>query len=250
MNGHVRKRGSSYSVVLYLGREDSGKKKQKWIGGFKTKKEAEKVLAEKLHDMYHGITVDVSAGTLADYMGDWLSQKETQVRPSTYRSYEWMTRIHLIPHIGRIKIADLKPQHLQNLYVKLLKENPPLSKRTVRHLHTMIHQALDRAVKWDLVGRNVADAVDPPRPENKEMQVWTSDQVLTFTDSSKNDRFHVVFLLGITTGMRKGEILGLRWEDIDFENHLLQVRRALQWSKGKVIFVEPKTAKSRRLVIL
>jgi len=164
VNGHVRKRGKKYCIVLYLGRDESSKRKQKWIGGFETKKDAQKALAEKLHDMYRGVTVDVSTDTVAKYMVDWLADKETKIRPSTYRSYEWLVRDHLTPHLGPVKLADLKPQHLQRLYSILLKQDNPLSKRSVHHLHGIIRQALKRAVKWELVGRNVADAVEPPRP--------------------------------------------------------------------------------------
>lgn len=250
MNGHVRKRGKKYSIVLYLGRDESGRRKQKWIGGFETKKDAEKALAEKLHDMYRGVTIDVSTDTVADYLADWLTDKESKIRPSTYRSYEWLLRDHLIPQLGPVKLAELKPQHLQRLYSNLLKQDKPLSKRSVHHLHGIIRQALKRAVKWDLVGRNVADGVDPPRPEDKEMEVWTKPQVRQFLDSSVDDRFFAVYILASSTGMRKGEILGLRWEDIDFDNNRLQIQRALQWSKGKATFVPPKTQKSKRTVTL
>lgn len=255
MNGHVRKRGKKYSVVLYLGRDDFGKKKQKWIGGFATKKEADKVLAEKLNDMYHGVTVDVSSTTLGSWLTDWLSPLETQVRPSTYRGYEWLVRKHVIPHLGKIKLGELKPQHLQKLYTILLKQERPLSKRSIHNLHGIVHQALDLAVKWELIGKNIADFVKPPRPDYKEMKVWTKQQVRQFLHESKDDRFFEVYDVALATGMRKGEILGLRWSDIDFDNNRLYVRRTLQWFKdrnvpGRAIFVDCKTPQSRRTVTL
>lgn len=252
MKGHVRKRGNKWCFVIDVGRDENGKRKQKWFSGYTTKKEAEKAMAAKLHEIASGGYVAPTNETVETYMRAWLEDKRSQVRPSTYRGYEWLVRVHIVPHLGSVELSDLRPQHLQALYRKLQALEKPLSNRTILHIHLLLHEALDRAVKWGLIARNVADAVDPPRPEVKRSTIWTPDDVRAFFAANEHieARYYVAFVLAIMTGMRKGEILALRWSDIDWDNAIAHVNRTLTWTKQGPVFQDPKTDRSRRAVAL
>jgi integrase len=251
MRGHVRKRGNKWCVVLFVGYdENTGKKKYKWFSGFDKKKEAETFMAAKIQEIDSGGYIEPSKETFGAYMERWLEDKKTQIRPGTYRKYAWLVNRHIIPALGHMELSKLKPQHLQSFYTKLRTNEKPLSNRSILHTHMILHDALDRAVKWGLVARNVAEAVDPPKPDRVEMHAWTIDEVRKFLDVAKESRYYIVFILAITTGMRKGEILGLRWSDVDLENARLYVKQTLTYVKGEPVFLEPKTDKGKRLVAL
>jgi len=251
MRGHVRKRGTKWCFVLDVGRDEAGKRSQKWFSGFRTKKEAEQAMAAKMQEVNTGNFTESSHETFGAYIQRWLDDKQSQVRPSTYRSYEWLVRCHIVPNIGHIRITDLRPQHLQTMYRKLSEGERPLSNRSIQQLHTVVHESLKRAMKWGIVHRNISDAVDPPRIDRKRSDVWTPEQSLQFIEGSKGEeRYWIGFVLAIMTGMRKGEILGLRWSDIDMERGYAQVRQTLGWVAGKPVLQEPKTERSRRSVAL
>lgn len=257
MKGHITKKRDRYYVVLELERDPAtGKRHRKWIGGYQTKREAQKVLTEKLHEMQTGTYVEPAKETVGEYLTRWLEDKRAQIRPSTYRVYEWLLRVHIRPGIGSVELSKLRPQHLQRLYTTLLSGESgkrPISARTVLHIHLVIHEALERAVRWGLVGRNVADAVDPPRPEQYRGGVWTPEEAGRFLRRAQEDepRWYVAFVLAIMTGMRKGEILALRWRDIDFDHGIARVNQtAYPAPGGGVYFQEPKTDRSRRAVAL
>jgi integrase len=150
--------------------------------------------------------------------------------------------VHIVPALGHIKLKKLTPLHVQQFYGAKLESG--LSKRTVEYIHTVLHAALKQAVRWELVPRNVTEAVDPPRPNNKERPTFTLEQARLLLEAARGDRFEALYVLAIHTGMRRGELLGLSWDDVDLEKGLLHVRQALA-PDGKS-FGYPKTAKGRR----
>ncbi|KPV41987.1 site-specific integrase [Alicyclobacillus ferrooxydans] len=252
MRGHVAQKGKRYYPVVFLGFDENGKRKYKWFEGHDSQRKAEKALVQHLNEVYSGTFVESRPERLGDYMRRWLDDKSAQIRPSTLRSYRWLVDGHIIPGLGDMVLSKLRPQHLQHFYTSLRSGEKPLSNRSIQFAHTLIHEALDRAVKWGLVSRNVADAVDAPRPDRSKGTTWTVEQTMTFLRDNKKQepRYYVGFVLAIMTGMRKGEILALRWSDIDLENRVLQVNRTLTWIKGEAVFQEPKTDRSRRMVAL
>ncbi|MED0676944.1 tyrosine-type recombinase/integrase [Aneurinibacillus thermoaerophilus] len=249
MKGHVRKRGNKWSFVIDIGRDETGKRRQKRFSGFNTKKEAEKALAQKINELHTGQFVDATKETVGEYLSVWLEDKKAQVRPGTWKSYRWLVN-RMVEHIGKVKLADLKPQHLQKMYNQLQKGERPLSARSVLHAHLVIQEALDRAMKWGMIHRNVAEAVDAPRPKKVEMSVWNAEQIRQFLEVAKEDRHYIAFLLAITTGMRKGEILGLRWKDIDLEQGTLSVRQTFTRAEKGHDFQEPKSSSGLRSIAL
>jgi integrase len=150
---------------------------------------------------------------------------------------------------GGMRLTRLPPEQLERLYARMLDAGS--SARTVRHVHAVLHNALERATKRGRVARNVAQLVDPPAVPRSEKRVLNEDEAQRFLAAIRGDRFEALYLLAISTGMREGELLGLRWQDLDLERGAIQVRQTVAFVKGGgYVFGEPKTAKSRRNVIL
>src|SRR5215210_5043953 len=221
-----------------------GSSKREFVYG-KTKKAVIEKHKTALEEIEKGIVRD--AVTLGEFLGRWLhdSVKDT-VRQSTWERYERIVRIHLVPTLGKIKIKDLTPSQVQGLYRKKLDEG--LSPRTVQYLHRTLHRALKQAVRWSLVPKNVTEAVDPPRPKKKEIKPLTAAQVNTLLDAIDNHRDRSLYLLAVSTGIRQGEILGLRWKDLDLYKGVVRVRRSLSITNEGVAFVPPKSAKGKRSI--
>ena len=187
--------------------------------------------------------------TLAVFLEDWLESTVHSLRPRTHHRYSEYARLHLIPTIGGEGLDSLRPQQLQALYSRKIAEG--LSARSVLHLHRVVHRALAQAQRWGLVEANPADLVEPPRPEPREMRALTPDETCRLIDAAAGDRFEALYILAITTGMRQGELLGLRWRDVSLESRSLRVTGSLQYVPGSGLRVAPpKTARSRRNILL
>lgn len=213
----------------------------------KTKGEALRKLRAAQHALDHGLPVLMDERqTLAHYLPSWLESKN-RLEPSTRIRYRIFVERTLIPELGRVQLAKLTPQHLQRLYAKKLDEG--WSPTTVHHLHTVLHGALEQAIRWGLIGRNVADLVDAPRIERKEMRFWTPEQARAFLAAVAGDRLEALFRLALDTGMRQGELFGLRWRDVDIEGGALYVQTALKvQEEGGRALGRPKTEYSRRKI--
>lgn len=252
MRGHITKRGKdSYTIVLDLGRDpETGKRKQQWISVKGTKKDAEKRLSELLSQLDNGIYIKPKKTTLAEYLELWLNEyAKNNLSPRGFERYSGIIRKHLIPDLGKVTLTQLKPEHLQKHYTAKL--NDGLSARTVRYHHALIHVALQTAVKWGLVSRNIADAVDPPRIRRNEMQTWDQDDVNRFLEGVKDSPYYALFYTALFTGMRRSELLALRWQDVDCIYCQIYVNRSLhQLKNGSFIFTQPKSAKSSRTIAL
>jgi len=222
--------------------------KRKYFYG-KTRKEVQEKLAAAMHDRQQGTLVMTPKQTVEQFLANWLTAHNPSVRPRTTERYEGFVRLHVIPVIGRVRLDKLSAQHIQTLYAQKLEEG--LSPTTVNTLHMMLHKALKDAVRWGLVARNVCDLVSPPRRAHYEFKSLTKEQAQQLLTSLHGHNMEALFVLALTTGMRRGEILALKWQDIDFEQNILQVRRIFTRSKGqRYVLAEPKTDKSRRNLIL
>lgn len=251
MRGHIVKRyKNSYTIVLSLGIDPAtGKKKQQWVSVKGTKKEAEKRLADLLHQLDTGTFMKPSKTTLGEFLERWLEDYRPNLSPRGFERYEGIIRGHLIPGLGSITLTQLRPEHLQKHYTA--KQNDGLSARTVRYHHAVLHVALKTAVQWGLLARNPADAVSPPRARRTEMQTWNEDDITHFLEVAKDSRYYTLFYTALFTGMRRSELLGLKWGDVDFMLSQIYVSRSLHHLKdGSYIFTEPKSAKSRRTIAL
>lgn len=258
MRGSIIKRyKGSYTIVLNLGIDPQGRRKQQWLSVKGTKKEAEKRLSELLHQLDTGTFMKPGKTTLAEYLERWLKDYAwPNLAPRTAEGYEHIIRRHLIPALGNMTLMQLKPEYLQRYYSEKLTggrcdSSGGLSAQTVRHHHTALHKALQTAVEWGLLNRNAADAVSPPHVQRPEMQTWDEDEITRFLEAAKTTPYHHLFYLALFTGMRRSELLALRWQDVDFIMSQIYVSRSLHVLKGgKVVFKSPKTAKGRRTVAL
>lgn len=217
----------------------------------KTKAEALKKLRVAQHAMDKGLPVlSDERQTLGEFLASWLEGiRPPQVRPKTYRSYEQLMRVHVIPALGKVRLAKLTPQQVKVLYADRLASGR--SQTTVRHIHAVLHTALEQAVRWDLVARNVTDLVDAPRMRHKEMLVLNAEQAKAFVAVAQGDRLEALYVLALTTGMREGELLALRWQDVDLEAGHVQVLNTLQKLPGEPPVIAPtKTDGSRRKITL
>lgn len=248
MRGHIRKRGSTYSVVVDTGRDENGKRKQKWYSGYKTKKEAEKALADIIVKVEKGEYFEPEKMTLAEYLDYWLeTYAKTNVAPSTYKRYCEFAK-HIKTGLGQIMLPKLKPAHIQNFYSKLLETD--LSKSTVLKIHRMLHLALKHAVNWQIIISNPADAVTPPRSDKVEMHVWDVETANKFLRDITDTPVYIPVLLALQTGMREGEICGLKWENVDLKQGFLTVKYTMQRINGVLTLKDTKTAKSKRTIVL
>lgn len=261
MRGSVVKRGSTWSVVVEAGRDQSGRRKQRWQGGYRTKREAQAALAETVHAVNRGAYVPRSRQSLADYVTDWLAAIEPTVRPATHYSYARNLRLHVLPELGWTPLAGVDGGSLNALYGRLLASGckdpvrlgEGLSPRTVRYVHTIVHRALKDAVRWGRLARNPADAADPPRASasaRSEPTTWTPGELRTFLAGAIDDRLFAAWLLLASTGMRRGEALGLRWRDLDLAASSAAIRQTVIAVNHEVMIGTPKTAKGRRVVTL
>jgi len=257
MRGSVVKKGNNWYVIIEQRNPETGKRKRKWHSGFLTKREAEAARTEILSRMQRGLYVEPSKDRLAHYLTkQWLPAIESTVRRSTFVRYRNGVRLHMIPYIGNVRLQEITPPMLNALYSKLLTSGRAhgdggLAPNTVRNAHVVLSKALNDAVRWGLLPKNPAEFADPPRvPVNTTMRIWSANEIREFLNSTATDRLHAAWVLAATTGMRRGEILGLRWDDIDLEGRKLSIRRALVTSDYELSFSPPKTARGRRVVNL
>ena len=257
MRGSVRKRGSTYTWYLFTPDPVTGQRRQHSKGGYRTKKECQAALNDALAALRVGTFVESSKRTVASYLVDeWLpAMQPPRVRPSTWLSYQRNLERHVIPALGTIELQRLTPAHLTGFYRSLLTSGRldgggGLSAKSVKNIHGALHPALKDAVRWGYVARNVADAADPPKVVTPEMQVWSPPQLRTFLTHVRDDRLYAAWMLFATTGMRRGEVAGLRWVDVDLVAGRVTPRKPRVEVNYRVHVSEPKTAKGKRSLAL
>jgi integrase len=251
----------TWAFTVDVGTRPDGRRRQRRRMGFESKRDAERALRELLHKIDTERFVDRTSLTLADYLRDeWLPAVcPPNLRESTWQSYQGELGRHVIPHLGGVKLQKLNAVHLNRLYAQLLADGRTdgkggLSPRTVRYIHTVIRKALSDAVRWGRIERNVADLADPPRRNGHEadrhMRTWSRAQLRKFLEHVRDERLYAAWHLAAMTGMRRGEVLGLRWTDVDLKRGRLAVRQTYVSIDGVAQFSEPKTPRSRRTIDL
>ena len=250
--------GSVYlreSDQRYVGSITHNGKRKVFYG--KTKKEARDKMKAALYEQQKGTLPTTSKQTVAQFLEHWLENtQKASVRPRTYERYEEVIRLHINPAIGRYQLQKLTAQHIETFYTKKLNEG--LSPRTVNTFHNILHKALDKARKQKLVGENVTELVDRPRVEDTEINPLSLEQIKMLLAAAQGHPLEALLTLALATGMRRGELLGLKWKDIDFEKGTLQVRRIMsrvptilktEERKGYVE-ANTKTKRSRRSIVI
>lgn len=188
---------------------------------------------------------------VGSYLDDWLAHVAGRVRVKTWEGYECLIRLYARPHLGHVMLAELSPLHLQRLYATLLSgPERPLSGGSVLNLHLVLTQALSQAVRWGYLTSNPASGAQPPRPRRAEPVAVDARLCETILEVTKGSRLECPVAIAIATGMRRGEILGLRWSDLGEGNSIAHVRRSIQPTRSGLVYEDPKTRRSRRAVVL
>ncbi|MEW6770240.1 MAG: tyrosine-type recombinase/integrase [Bacillota bacterium] len=260
MRGSVYKRktkkGIVYDIVFDL--HTDGKRKQKWIRGFKTQKEAEATLAKAIAEVARGTYIDPARMSVKEYLEQWFATHADGLSPTTRRRYESIIRHQLVPYLGGVPLQKLTPLQVQTFLGQLAREGRRDNKKTVprglapasvAYVYRVLHRALEQAVEWEMLSRNPAARVRPPRADRKEPRVLTETEVQHLLDSLKGTCLYMPAFLAVYTGLRLGEVLALRWEDVDLNGLVIHVRRtSVQTKAGEPAYKSPKTAKGRRTV--
>jgi len=233
---------------ITVGYED-GKQKRKYFYA-KTRKAVQKKLTKALQDQQDGLPVTFDDRlTVGQYLDDWLENSaRLSLRPRTFQRYEQLVRVHLKPELGRIPLTKLTPQDVQRFIN--LKLTSGLSPRTIDFCRAVLRSALNQALRWGTVSRNVATLARPPRVRRPEVEPLSLEEAQALLTAAEDDRLEALYAVAIAIGLRQGEILGLRWQDVDLDAGTVSVRKQLQRIDGKLQLVELKTERSRRTISL
>ena len=227
-------------ITGYIGAYYGPDGKRRYVSA-KSKTECERKLRAAMADADKGLVFDAGKITVGQYLNNWLTGIKGTVRQRTWERYEQFVRVHLVPAFGGIKLGNLSRAHLKTLYAS----KTDLSPTTIRHLHAAIHKALDEAVADNLIARNVATNIKLPKKRKKEIQPLTPDQAKAFLEAARGDRYEPLYVLAIHYGLRRGELLGLKWSDL--QENTLQVRRTMSEARVGRIEEETKNGKGRRI---
>jgi integrase len=224
----------------------SGKRITKYA---KTQRECHDWVREITNKIEHGMTFDATQLTLECYMQSWLTGKDLSIRQNTARNYRRYAEQDILPVIGKMRLQNILPAHIRQLYLRMQAEGK--GSRTIQLVHATLHCALKQAVKERLIGYNPMDAVERPKVETKEFHIFTESQARTFLEAASGHPSEALFYLALTTGLRKGELLGLMWEDVDWDKGTLRVERQLQQAySSSAVLVPTKTRSGRRQIKL
>ena len=261
MTGHTRYHKGSWNAVIFQGRKINSKGKladsYRWISGFATAREAQEELTRQLSARLEGSYVEPHKMTVEQYLRHWLTVAKTSTAPKTHQEYEGICERYLIPALGAVHLVKLTAIEVEAFYAHALLKGRRdgkggLSARTVIHCHRVLHKAYEDAVKKKIVSHNVVHAAQAPRAADREMQAPDETTMAYILDEARKDsRIWLPVMIACGSGLRRGEILALRWRDVDMFNGSASITRSLcQTKEGGLIFKTVKKKKSRRVIVL
>jgi integrase len=240
--------------VLDVRDPQTGKRKRRWHSFKGTKREAQVECARLLTEIKNGTSVDPSRMTVAAFLERWIEHMEGQVSPRSHERYGELCRKNLAPLLGGVGLTKLQPAHISQAYARALAGGRRdgtggLSPRTVHHMHRVLREALQQAVRWQMLARNPADAVRPPKVERKQMQTLDAEGTVTLIDTARGTNLFMPILLGVLCGLRRGEITALRWRSIDLDRSQLSVIASTEQTNLGIREKETKSGKSRTVAL-
>ena len=234
------------NITSYLGSYFAPDGKRRYVSA-KTKTACREKLMQAMSDADRGLVFDAGTLTLGQYLDKWLQNIQDTVRQRTWERYEQLVRVHIKPMLGSKKLKDLTCAHLKSLYKEKL--NARLAPRTVQYIHVTLHKGLRDAVADGVVPKNVADGLKPSKSKKKEINPLTPEQASTFLKAANEAdcRYEALYVLAIHFGLRQGELLGLKWTDVNLDTGVLQVRRTMSETRTGRVEEETKSGKGRRI---
>jgi integrase len=251
MKGHIRQRSPGHwAIVIDVRDPQAGKRKQRWYSFKGTKRKAQVECARLIAEIQNGTAVEPSRMTVAAFLERWIEHMEGQVSPRSHERYAELCRKNLVPLLGGLTLTKLQPAHISTAYAKALASGHRqgrggLSPRTVTHMHRVLREALQQALRWQLLARNPADAVRPPKVERKQVNVLDTDATAALIEAARPYRIFVPILLGALCGLRRGEIAALRWKPVDLEAGQLRVVASIEQTKAGCREKETKSGRDR-----
>lgn len=232
--------------TVELGRTADGKRRRKTVYA-RTRREVSEQMKALLAQQQQGLLQDIERITFAAFASRWLDHVRATRELRTWVDYEQVARIHLVPALGSTQLTRIRPIQIQTLYDETAKR---LAARTVRHHHEVLHNALNQAVEWRLLQTNPTEGVTPPKAKPREMKFLDFDQAKAFIKALEGDRLESLHLAAIMTGMRQGELLGLRWQDIDWQAGAATVQQTVWIYRRQPVFKPPKDDEVRVLPLV
>lgn len=240
---HPERRNKPWVAQILL---DNGKTRQRY---FRTQEEAATALNEMLYEQKRGMLPSEKDQTVEQHFEHWLEVHKTQIRQSSYLEYQRILKRHILPKLGHLSLQQLTARDIDTFYAQKLEEG--LSPTRIAAFHSTIHMALQQAVRWRLLARNVSEDVSPPREtQSRERQVLTPEQAQQLLLAAKGHRLEAMVTVALATGMRRGELLALCWNDIDFSQRCLFIRHSVRLLPGGYRLSDPKTPRSKRTIPL
>jgi integrase len=252
--GHIRRRGAHSWGIKFDVPSSNGARQTRYTTVRGTRRQAQARLTELLSESARGITADPSKESLAAFLTRWDAWASTNLSGKTLERYRGLITHQILPVLGAISVQRLRPVHLQEAYAKLLQgggiTGKPLSSRTVGHVHRLLHRALGHATTWGILLQNPASVVSPPRVHAKEIEIIRDDEVRIVLEALRGQPLRMIAVLALATGMRRGELLGLRYRDIDLEAGKIRIERTLEQTRTGLRFKAPKTRHGRRTITI
>jgi integrase len=253
MKGHIRERSPGHWAIV-IDVSDGGKRKQRWHSFKGTKRQAQIECARLISEIQNGTAVEPSRMTVSAFLERWIEHVQGQVSPRSHERYAEIARKNLAPLLGALTLTRLQPAHISQAYAKALASGRRdgtggLSACTVTYLHRVLREALQQALRWQLLARNPADAVKPPKVERKQMTVLNTDNAVALIEAARGTALFVPILLGLRCGLRRGEVAALRWRNVDLERGQISVVASTEQTDRGVREKEPKNGKGRTVVL-
>jgi len=243
-----RKDRNIWQGVITIGYDGQGKRRRRVVYG-PTRQAVQQKLTRLQGQKLDGTLGELCKLNLAEYLEHWLQNTARRtVRQQTFNSYQSLVRRHINPYIGGVRLTKLEPAQVDTLFHRL--EDAGLKPQRLQKVYAVLRRALNIAVKQDLVVRNVCLTIDCPKAEQREMQPLTQEQAKRFLKAAQDDRLHAFYVLAVTVGMRQGELIGLEWNDVNFDDQTLFVRRTLNEANGVFVTGPPKTKRGTRRIRL
>ena len=255
MKGHLKERSPGrWAIVLDVSDPQTGKRRRKWHSFKGTKREAQVETARLIAAIQGGTYLEPSKLTVSSFLESWIEHVKSQVSPRSHERYCELVRKNIVPLIGAVPLTKLKPAHISAAYAKALISGRRdgkggLAPTTVLYMHRLIKKALGQAVRWELLSRNVADAVDPPKMERAALTTYDMTQTAELLEALRGTRLRLPVLLGVMCGLRRGEIVALRWRNIDLATGQLSVAESAEQTAAGVRYKPPKSGRGRTLAL-